>query len=394
MILPRSLYIHLPFCRSQCTYCDFVVAKSGTPQQRTTYLEALETELKCYLPPRSTKPILHSLFLGGGTPSRFTAEELASIFAWVSQAYTFTADTEITMELNPEQPASSLSEYRALGINRLSIGVQSMQPQELKALARLHRAETVIERVQEARQAGFENLSLDLMVGLPYQTPNRWQATLTEILTLEPEHISVYGLQLEPGTALDTLVTQGRMQLPHEDTVLAMMAVTEPLLAKHGYERYEISNYARPGFHCRHNLTYWQNHPFWGFGVGAHGYVEGIRYETHTDLHAYLAHPTERPIQHQVSRLEALENTFIFGLRTWPGVHLATLETTFGPLIQQHLIPLISPLIDQGLMRHQDGYLSLTAEGMLLSNAVLESFIGLPESWLEPHQATMGLATN
>ncbi|MCA9799358.1 MAG: radical SAM family heme chaperone HemW [Cyanobacteria bacterium HKST-UBA04] len=380
---PAMAYIHCPFCLSQCIYCDFAVdTRHGHSALLDATVEALCQEMTHCLTHQPASPLpplppLSSVFLGGGTPSRFSARQLQRLLDTLTRHQPLAPDAEITMELNPERPASPLADYRAIGINRLSIGVQSMQPNELKRLSRLHGPDDVRQTVAEARASGFDNLALDVMVGLPDQTPASWQATLEALVALAPDHVSMYGLQVEPGTKLASLVDTGRFTLPDEDTAVSMYWQGIDFLEASGLVQYEISNLARPGFASRHNTGYWQNQPFWGFGPGAHSSAYQMRRANPKSLDTYLANPTQPETVHHISPVEDLENALIFGLRQRAGVNLDTLAQIHGPDVIDRLQPLIEGHLSTGALEQDGTQLRLGRAYIPVSNSILDTFIGL-----------------
>ena len=370
------IYVHMPFCRSKCIYCDFVVALKGSPEQRAVYLDALLTEIRTRLA-ESPEPLapIEALYLGGGTPSLFSAEELQTLLACLNEFAPFTSNAEITMEANPEAITSPLADYRAIGLNRLSIGAQSMQPNELKRLSRIHSPQSVKEAVMEARAAGFTNISLDVMYGIPEQTPDSWQESLAQIIALNPEHLSMYGLQLEVGTPLETLVDKRRVMLPDDEHTVGMYHQAIKTLETAGYARYEFSNLAKPNYESRHNLNYWGLGQWWGFGVGAHEYMHGQRRENPDTLEAYLANPIQPQDTYTVTQRERIENAFIFGLRRAEGVHIPSLEAaltfSFDSLFRERL----SPWLSSGQLVFEAETLRLTPSAISVSNTILEAFL-------------------
>jgi oxygen-independent coproporphyrinogen III oxidase len=369
-----ALYIHLPFCRSKCIYCDFYVDTHNTTEKRIRYMQALLADLQHQFS-ETPSDGLQSVYLGGGTPALFTAEELQQILEAVQRYAPLTPQAEITMEANPNDTASSLEAYRAIGINRLSIGIQSLQANELKRLSRLHSAQKAIEFVHLAERAGFYNISIDLMYGLPEQTLASWQDTLRQVVALPIQHISMYGLKVEPQTKLDTLVKTGRMSLADDDLSADCYELAVAFLAHHGLQRYEISNFCKPGLESRHNLTYWQNKPFYGVGVSAHGYLPPYRTAMARDLEAYLIDPAKASSITLVSDQEQLENAFIFGLRQASGVNVQILENLHSFCFSELYLPKLAHSIEAGLLLWDGITLKLTDRGILLNNLVAEAFL-------------------
>lgn len=282
-----GIYIHIPFCRSKCDYCDFY-SLSGRENRMDDYQKALLAHLKETAPLAKGVPV-DTIYFGGGTPSYYGEKRLKQLLHTVQKLYTVEQDAEITTEANPDSvDARMLAHLRRAGFNRLSLGYQSACPAELTAIHRIHTREEADAAVQAARKAKFKNLSLDLIYGLPGQTMDSWQQSVEHILTLEPEHLSCYGLKVEEGTPLARRVEQGE-QLPDDDAQADLYLWTVERLAKAGYEQYEISNFSKPGLPSRHNLRYWLTRPYIGFGPGAHSDFGGRRYSFVRDLDAYIA---------------------------------------------------------------------------------------------------------
>ena len=271
----RSLYVHVPFCRSKCAYCDFN-SYAGQEGLIPAYVDALLREAAAWSEAAET---LDTVYLGGGTPSLLPLSQMERLMTGLHGSFTFAADAEVSLEANPESvDLPNLRGLRELGFNRLSIGVQSFDDRELRFLGRVHDTATAEAAYAAARQAGFANVSLDLIFGLPGQRPAQWRRSLEKALTLEPEHLSLYALTVEEETPLATRIAAGESRAPDEDAQAEMYAWSEEALALAGYEHYEISNWARPGRRCRHNLTYWQSDPYLGLGAGAHSYLGGCRF--------------------------------------------------------------------------------------------------------------------
>jgi oxygen-independent coproporphyrinogen III oxidase len=370
------LYIHLPFCLSHCIYCDFYVELKATTDRRKAYLESLKQEITLSLQDRDNSPI-ETLYLGGGTPALFTAEEMGEILTHLKVYTAFSSTAEITLEANPEGMASSPRAYRELGVNRLSIGVQSLQPNELKRLSRIHSRDQVYRFLEEVRHGGFSNISIDLMYGVPEQTMASWEDTLAQVENLEITHISMYGLKVEEGTGLSKLIDQGRMQLPIDEQTVDMYFHAVSTLEDQGYRLYEISNLAKPGMASRHNLNYWDNGEFWGLGVSAHGYIDAHRYENPRDLKAYLENPGQRAEDHFCTEAEQLENAFIFGLRKREGVAVPELEAQYRFDFNQRYGKALARFFeDDFLTLDTAGTLALAPKAIPVSNEILAAFIG------------------
>lgn len=277
----HSLYLHIPFCSKRCSYCDFNTY-AGITSLLPDYIDALCQEIVKVTSCTSQKLPVHTIFLGGGTPSLLSPEQWATIFSTIDRCFALLKEVECTLEANPDSlTLEKLIDYRRMGINRLSIGMQSALPHELALLGRLHDHQATQRSVENARQAGFSNVNLDLIFNLPGQTLTDWQKSLDAALSLQPTHLSLYALSLEEGTRLHQQVEGGDLPTPEDDTAAAMMDLATEILSANGFMHYEVSNWAKDDkqsdYTCRHNLQYWLNQPYFGFGAGAHGLVEEVR---------------------------------------------------------------------------------------------------------------------
>ena len=285
---PVSVYLHVPFCTVKCAYCDFN-SYAGAEDLIPAWETAVRDELVRWAGPLHARPV-PTVFLGGGTPSLLEREAVERILSTIAAHYALQADAEITLEANPESVrANRLAGYRAAGVNRISMGVQSLDPDELRFLDRLHDGARAEKALRIAREAGFDNINLDLIFGLPGQALATWQTSLEGVLAWAPEHLSCYALTVEEGTPLAARVARGTIAEPDPDIATAMAEWTEDRLATTGYTQYEISNYARPGRECRHNLVYWRGGDYVGVGPGAHGYIDGVRYSVERSPTRYVA---------------------------------------------------------------------------------------------------------
>ncbi|MDA0352017.1 MAG: radical SAM family heme chaperone HemW [Chloroflexi bacterium] len=380
-----ALYLHIPFCSAKCGYCDFN-SYEHLDHLVPAYTPALVHEIDLWAPAAKEHRV-SSVFFGGGTPSLTSLADLESIITAVRDRFAVDPEAEWTLEANPtELTAEHLAGMRALGINRLSMGVQSMQPDELELLERQHTPERVIEAVSAARAAGFDNLNLDLIFGLINHTEERWRDTLEQVLALEPEHLSCYALTVEPETALYYRVQKGILPEPDPDIAASQYEWTRERLATAGYEHYEISNWAKPGRRCEHNLIYWRAEPYLGMGAGAHSFFVGQRFANVDAPNRYVDAITasvEQRAEHGRGTMQQIAggetpdeatnraDTAILGLRLLEGIDEAafaarygvTLDAEFGPALVRH-----SAL---GLIERRDGRVRLTERGLLLSNEVL-----------------------
>lgn len=380
-----SLYLHIPFCRHRCAYCDFNTYTSLL-DLREMYAEAMVEEIGQVA--SGVRRPAHTIFFGGGTPSLMSPVALGQIIGAVRGQFELSAVSEISMEANPGTvDVDYLSAVFQTGINRISFGVQSAIPGELTLLEREHTFETVIEAVGMARQAGFVNFNLDLIYGVPGQTLASWEQSVRAVLALRPPHISLYCLTIEPGTPMERWLRNGRIQPPDPDLAADQYQLAGELMEAHGFQQYEISNWALPGYECQHNLTYWRNRPYLGLGAGAHGYAGGYRYEVVKQPRVYLRRlqqetPGPYPLsaavaeKHLVNRQEAMSDTVITQLRLLQeGLDLAAFEGKFGQSLAEVYPGTVEELTDWGLVQEVDGWLRLTKNGRFLSNQVFYRFV-------------------
>lgn len=371
-----SLYVHIPFCHRKCGYCDFnSYAMGGAIVE--AFVSALHTEI-------AQTPYAglcaHTVFFGGGTPTFLDEKSLADILEHLARRFRITQDAEITLEANPGSVRpDQLIALRKAGFNRISFGVQSFHADELQRMDRIHSPEDVLRSVEWARTAGFQNLNLDLIFALPEQTLERWAQNLECAIALEPEHLSLYALMLEPNTRFYHLYQKGQLRLPEEDLQVAMYRMAQQQTARAGYLQYEISNYAKPGYECQHNLTYWRNEPYLGFGPGAVSYMEGVRWTN-------IKHPREyvRRLQRgeplvleseSLTGWEQVGETLMLGLRTLAGVDFAEMEGRFGLPVSAHYAQTIATLCERGWLAQNGTRIQLTQEGLLWHSEVAVAFL-------------------
>ena len=368
-----GLYLHIPFCRSKCDYCDFY-SLAGREDRMDRYQKALLTHLKETAGMAGDFPV-DTVYFGGGTPSYYGARRLRALLAEVKKRFQVEKDAEITAEANPDSvDLKGLRMLRRAGFNRLSLGMQSADPGELAAVHRPHTPEQTAQAVEAARRAGFDNLSLDLICGLPGQTEESWRATVEAALALEPEHLYCYGLKVEEGTPLAARAAAGET-LPDDDTQAELYLWTVDRLARAGYEQYEISNFAKPGFASRHNLRYWLTRPYLGFGPGAHSDFGGRRYSFVRDLDAYiqgvLTGGNIIDSADQIPQRERGGEYLMLRLRTARGVeeweYRGTYFMDFGPIEAR-----LREFAAQGWAeRTEEGRWRLTPKGFLVSNQLI-----------------------
>lgn len=365
-----GIYIHIPFCVRKCEYCDFLSAPAGE-ETREQYAAMLKKEI-AEAEDLAGRFQAETVFFGGGTPSLLSAEEFSGIMDALYRRFDVLPDAEITVECNPGTlTKEKLSAYKAAGVSRLSIGLQSADDRELKMLGRIHTWKEFQESYDLARNAGFDNLNIDLISALPGQTESAWMNTLSRTAALEPEHISAYSLIIEEGTPFYRQYAEGgplENLLPDEDTERKMYEDTKLFLQERGYERYEISNYARPGYACRHNLSYWERIDYKGFGIGAASLVDEVRYKNSASLAAYLRGDFSFESREELRKKDRLEETMFLGLRKMEGVALTEeLWSVYGRTFED--------LKKKGLLKEEKGRILLTDRGIDISNYVLSEFL-------------------
>lgn len=378
-----ELYVHIPFCVRKCLYCDFLSAAADA-ETRERYVRALSEEIRGRAEECADHRVT-SVFFGGGTPSVLTGEQIKRLLDKIRDGYCLTRDAEITVEVNPgTADREKLELYRASGVNRLSIGLQSARDEELKTIGRIHTWEQFLEVYCGARAVGFENVNVDLMSALPGQSLEDYLETLRRVTALEPvpEHISAYSLILEEGTPLFELCEKGALRLPDEETDRLMYRETKRMLREKGYRRYEISNYAKAGCECRHNCGYWQRKNYLGFGIGAASMKNNVRYKNGEDLGNYLKRPLECREDFQVLGLsEQMEEFMFLGLRMTEGVSERLFAECFGKDMEQIYGEIIAKNIRDGLLVRRradvpgERRLALTDRGLDLSNYVMGQFL-------------------
>ncbi|MGQ9512921.1 radical SAM family heme chaperone HemW [Thermodesulfitimonas sp.] len=374
-----GLYIHVPFCRRKCNYCDFI-SYSYDAAAASRYLQALAQEMRLRAAQLGTKAAVGSIYLGGGTPTCLGAAMLAGIFDLIARYFNVLPGVEITVEANPETLTPEL--LRALylaGVNRLSIGMQSASDTELQFLGRGHTFRRVQEAVEWARGAGFVNLNLDLVFGLPGQTLKNWEKTLREALALGPEHISAYDLEIHPETPLGQAVAAGMCGRCPEEEAREMYLMTIDCLTAAGYKHYEISNFALPGKECRHNRLYWVGEPYLGLGPAAHSYLEHRRWANVAALQDYcdLVAGEKLPVaeEHALTPAEEMAEALFLGLRLTAGVSLSSFAARFGRQPEAVYGREISRLVGQGLLCREGDLLRLTRTALPVANIVFAAFV-------------------
>ncbi|MBN2645579.1 MAG: radical SAM family heme chaperone HemW [Desulfuromonadaceae bacterium] len=376
-----AVYLHIPFCRAKCPYCDFYSLPASADAEIDAYVALLCQEIRLCNEVGMGDPAITSLFLGGGTPSLLSVEQLSRLLDALVQRYGFVSQAEISMEVNPGTVTPTwLREVRALGINRLSIGVQSFQDDQLRWLGRIHDAAQALGCIEAARSAGFDNLSLDLMFALPTATVAQQQADREWVARLAPEHCSVYGLTVEEGTPLADRIAAGDFDEVEERHYCDQFLAWHETLAALGYEHYEISNYARPGLVCRHNLSYWLRQPCLGLGAGAHSFLLngwGERKANGDDVAAYrdalVRSDSPRQLIERFTADSAMREWTYLRLRTRQGVCEQEFQACFG----RSFADVFATALDRAaaVLSHRHGCWSFTPQGWLLFNHYVREFL-------------------
>ncbi|MGN1023003.1 MAG: radical SAM family heme chaperone HemW [Lachnospiraceae bacterium] len=387
---PVSIYLHIPFCRRKCRYCDFL-SGPAEEEERSAYLSALAREIEdAGRILRADGRWVDTVFFGGGTPTILSALEIEHLLFLLSLHFSIESDAEITMECNPGTvDYEKLCSLREMGVNRLSIGVQSFRDEELRLLGRIHDRKTAEACIGDARRAGFANLNLDLMSALPGQTYAHWMENLKTAVSFDPEHLSCYSLILEDGTDFYRMQQKGELPpLPSDEEDRRMYHDTGAFLQEHGYQRYEISNYAKPGFSCRHNEGYWTGHPYLGLGAGAASLYRHVRFTNTRDLTAYTAYfsggGTAFDLEHlsggtktyeKLSREDEMSEFMFLGLRRMAGVSFREFAQRFGVSLSSVFGEPVRRHISEGLLARDGDSLFLTERGIDISNFVLCDFL-------------------
>jgi len=376
---PAGLYLHIPFCKSRCAYCAFNSRACKSPPP--AYLKAMATQIAYWAGHDwCRRRRFASLFIGGGTPTIYPADDLSRLIGLCRESFRLSPDCEITVEANPNTTsARSLAELRRAGVNRLSLGVQAFSARLLAGLGRTHSPAQALAAVNWARKAGFANLNLDLMYGLPGQTMSEWRESLEIALDLRPEHLACYELTIEDDTPFAGRAGEGELLLPDEDEALAMAELARKLAARAGLTRYEISNYAAPGRRCRHNLNYWRNGDYLGIGAGAVSCLSGFRFGQAADSGQFTS-LVQRGLL-PISEGECLplaarfRESVVMGMRLTAGVSLARLARRFAFNPAEYYGKTIEELLNQGLVSVSRGHLRLSPAGLPLANQVLSKLV-------------------
>lgn len=368
-----ELYVHIPFCVKKCDYCDFLSGPASLEKQEK-YVQALEQEIQAVEEGEGRSVV--SVFLGGGTPSLLSPSHMERILKQLYRKFNITPDAEITMEANPGTLClEKLETCRRWGVNRLSIGLQSPDDQELKMLGRIHTYRDFLESFTIARKAGFHNINVDLMCAIPGQQYDGWIRNLRQTAQLEPEHISAYSLIVEEGTPL----AERNLQLPHEDAEYRMYEDTAEILGQYGYKQYEISNYARPGFICRHNVGYWERKDYLGLGLGAASLLEHRRFSNTSDMGEYIngcsCPETIRTEEEWLSREDEMAEFMFLGLRMTRGISKGEFQGMFGCEIEKIYGDVLEKYKNLSLLTEENNRIFLTREGIHVSNTIMADFL-------------------
>lgn len=378
--MARGVYIHIPFCHQICNYCDFnkVFFKN---QPVDEYIECLGKEMKLAVAkqPQAFEKI-ETIFLGGGTPTSLSPEQLDRLLTLIAENISLEHIVEYSTEANPDElTVAKMHVLKKHGVNRLSLGVQSFDQELLRKLGRTHENEHVFETIRHAKEIGFTNISIDLMYGLPGQTIEQWQDTLNQAFALELQHYSAYSLIVEPKTIFYNLMNKGRLPLPGEDSEATMYDMLMTQMEEHGFNQYEISNFGQPEFESKHNLIYWNNEEYAGFGAGASGYLEGVRYTNHGPLKKYMEaiDGGELPIHNQtiVSTKEKLEEELFLGLRETAGINKEHFYNKYGKTVEEIFEKQLKKLVEQQLIIEDEQSIRLSRQGRFVGNEVFQEFL-------------------
>ncbi|MBC2177275.1 oxygen-independent coproporphyrinogen III oxidase [Listeria booriae] len=373
-----AVYIHIPFCEHICYYCDFnKVFLEGQPVDE--YVDLLIKEMEMVTKQHTMSPV-ETVFVGGGTPTTLNEAQLAKLCSAISRLFPMTENAEFSFEANPgDLSISKLQVMKDHGVNRLSMGVQSFNNELLKKIGRIHTVDDVYQSVNNAKQVGFENVSIDLIFSLPGQTEADFEDTLTKALDLDLPHYSAYSLIIEPKTIFYNLMQKGKLILPGEDAEANMYEKLMSTMEKHGRKQYEISNFAKPGYESRHNIVYWSNEHYFGFGAGAHGYIGETRYANYGPLKKYM-----QPLQNgdlptfqqkELSLKEKMEEEMFLGLRKVAGVDKAHFQAKFGQSLDATFANAIDKTIEKGWLESTPESVRLTRRGRFLGNNVFQEFL-------------------
>ncbi len=373
-----GIYVHIPFCASKCVYCDFYSFPAGDEMKRA-YIRALRRQIEDTAGRLAGEYRAVSVFFGGGTPSLLDGRELMSVLEAIRAGFCLADGCEITVECNPGTvDVPKLKLYRQNGVNRLSFGLQSADDGELSALGRIHSFRDFVDSYEAARKCGFDNINVDIMSALPGQSLESWKKTLRTVIGLRPEHISAYSLIIEDGTPLARMAEEGGLQLklPDEDEERRMYYLAGELLDRAGYGHYEISNYARAGYECRHNIIYWRRGDYMGFGTGAASFIKGKRYSAARDIEAYIADPVTAPGEPElITGREAMAEFMYLGMRLLKGVSRSDFRHQFGRQLDNVYGEVINKYTASGHIIDDGENIRLSPVGIDVSNYIFADFI-------------------
>ena len=374
-----GLYVHVPFCAQKCNYCDFNSYKIEEKNQKKDYLISIKKEMELYKEEFKNKEFT-SVFLGGGTPSILTPEELTILIENIYSNFNIKRDAEITMECNPGTLNKvKLKAIKSLGINRLSMGLQVTQDHHLKYIGRIHTYEQFEKNYKDAIEVGIDNINVDLMYSLPNQSFDEWKETLNKIINLNPSHISAYSLILEEGTKFYDMYLNKEFELNDEEVDISIYNYTIDTLYKNGYHQYEISNYAKEGYECKHNIVYWKCDNYLGLGPGASGYINNYRYSNICDINEYnkCLEYNKKPIEEKnvLSKKDEMEEFIFMGLRMNEGINLDEFYEKFNVNFKHKYNNILDKLKNLNLIIEQNNNIALTQRGRELSNTVFIEFI-------------------
>lgn len=374
-----EIYIHIPFCKKKCAYCDFL----SFPEYQESYIPALQKEIEnIHLEGKKVSDYkVKTIFIGGGTPSILKEKESTAILEAVYKRFDVEKEAEITIEANPGTlTKEKLASYRAVGINRISMGLQSTENKELKELGRIHTYEEFLNNYQLAREVGFTNINIDLMSAIPHQTTDSWKETLYKIIDLNPEHISAYSLIVEEGTDFYDKFQNNVLELPTEEEERQMYYDTKKIVSEAGYHRYEISNYSKKGYECKHNIGYWKRTDYIGFGLGASSLIQNKRFTNEINMKRYLQEVENNTMSlHQkiqsLTLTEQMEEFMFLGLRLIEGISKKEFKNQFDKEYEAVYGICSDQLINQGLLKADGDYVCLTERGLDVSNHVMAEFL-------------------
>lgn len=376
--MSKAVYFHIPFCEQICHYCDFnkVFLKN---QPVNDYLDAMAMEMRNTVQ-RFGNRKMKTMYVGGGTPTSLNLKQLDKFLKSIHETFTLVEEYEFTVEVNPSNvDLDKLKLLKKHGVNRLSIGVQSFDDGLLQKIGRDHNKDEIYMIIENARNAGFDNISIDLMFGLPTQTLEKLEQSIDKARSLQVEHVSAYGLQVEPKTIFYNQMRKGKLMLPSEETEVSMFELLIQKMITHGFYHYEISNFALPGKESQHNLTYWNNEDYYGIGAGAHSYVNGVRRKNAGPLKHYMNSITETNFPYveeiNVSDKEKMEEELFLGLRKRAGVSKRVFYEKYKRTLDEVYGETITNLVEKGLLEDNGDWIRLTDKGVFLGNEVFQAFL-------------------